>query len=843
MQYVCYNCFHYIQEEGKCPLCGYDPQSSAGKYRVALKPGTPLANRYLVGRVLGQGGFGVTYVALDSQTQSRVAIKEYLPMELAIRDPETSALYLNSEEQKEDFEFGKQQFLEEAKTLTEFVGNEHIVRIHNQFEENGTAYFSMEYVEGIDLKNFLLQRGTPLPVHEANRILLPIMEALQWVHSKGIVHRDISPDNIMITKGGSAKLIDFGAARYSTGEKSKSLDVVLKHGYAPVEQYSRRGRQGPFTDVYSMAATYYYAITGKVPQDAVDRMSEDELIPPSEHGARIRESTEQVLLKALALNAADRWQTMNAFYAALLETMPKPYEPEADEEKDGKAKKPAVQKEKKPEPKTAAQKPAAAESSKLAKKKPTAVIAAVLGLVVLLGVVFGTGILKKNPAVSKPEESVSQTGTEETTQGMQAPAETPVPAAEPETAQGETDSVKDFKNVGSIVTFGFYEQDNNTTNRKEPIEWIVLDVRDGKSLLISRYALDSVPFNTENTDGITWETSTLRKWLNEDFLNDAFIEDERECIPTVEINAGLNPDSTVDPGNNTKDKVFLLSILEAEEYFDNDISRQCKPTEYAKAQGCYVDAISGNCCWWLRSPGSYSDHATVVDSAGSARSFSEYVSKEDNTVRPVIWIDLNMLELKNGGGVVSFGTYEQDNDFENGKEPIEWIVLDVQEGKALLISRCALDCQPYNTEATEVTWETCSLRKWLNEAFLTEAFSEEELAHIPAVEVTADKNPRYSNDIGNSTEDKVFLLSIQEADRYFVGDEERQCPATLYAVEQGCSRYSSEYRYCWWWLRTPASPLIFASEVLDSGAVDNNGSPVNWKDIAVRPAIWVVWDN
>ncbi len=802
-----------------------------GKYRVALKPGTPLANRYLVGRVLGQGGFGVTYVALDSQTQSRVAIKEYLPMELAIRDPETSTLYLNSEEQKEDFEFGKQQFLEEARTLMEFVGNEHIVRIHNHFEQNGTAYFAMEYVEGIDLKNFLLQRGAPLPVHEANRILLPIMEALQWVHSKGIVHRDISPDNIMITKGGSAKLIDFGAARYSTGEKSKSLDVVLKHGYAPVEQYSRRGRQGPFTDVYSMAATYYYAITGKVPQDAVDRMSEDELIPPSEHGARIRESTEQVLLKALAVNASDRYPTMNAFYSALLETMPHPYEPEAGEEKDGKRKeKASVQVNKQN-----------GSTRSAGKKKPVIGIIAALLVVALLGVVFGTGVLKKNPSVSEPTPSDAQTEAMEIVPEVQEPADTTEPATDPGT--GEPDSHEDFRTVGSIVTFGFYEQDNNITNRKEPIEWIVLDVRDGKSLLISRHALDCVPFNIENTDGIAWETSTLRKWLNEDFLNDAFIEDERECIPTVEINAGLNPDNSVDPGNNTKDKVFLLSILEAEEYFDSNISRQCKPTEYAKAQGCYVDAISGNCCWWLRSPGSYSDHATVVDSAGSARSFSEYVSKKDNTVRPVIWVDLNMLELKNGGSVVSFGTYEQDNDFENGKEPIEWIVLDVQEGKTLLISRCALDCQPYNIEATDVTWETCSLRKWLNESFLTEAFSEVELARIPAVEVTADKNPRYSNDIGNSTEDKVFLLSIQEADSYFIGDEERQCSATLFAVEQGCSRYSSENRYCWWWLRTPASPLIFASEVLDSGAVDNNGSQVNRNDIAVRPAIWLAWDT
>ncbi len=332
MQGVCYNCFRYIPEGSICPYCGYDPRPDEGEYRIALKPGTPLANRYLIGRVLGQGGFGVTYVALDSQTRARVAIKEYLPTEYVSREADGTSLLLNSQNQQADFEYGKQQFLAEARTLAAFIGNEHIVGIHTFFEANGTAYFAMEFVEGVNLKKYMEQYGGPLPVHEANRILLPIMEALDWVHSKGIVHRDIAPDNIMIKRDGTARLIDFGAARYSTGEKSKSLDVVLKHGFAPYEQYSRRGRQGPFTDVYAMAATYYYAITGKVPPDAVDRMDDDELVPPSAVGASIRRNTEQVLLKALSVSYKDRYQKMSEFYSALLETMPLPFSPEAEAE-------------------------------------------------------------------------------------------------------------------------------------------------------------------------------------------------------------------------------------------------------------------------------------------------------------------------------------------------------------------------------------------------------------------------------------------------------------------------------------------------------------------------------
>ena len=844
MQYVCYNCFHYIQEEGQCPLCGYDPQSSIGKYRVALKPGTPLANRYVIGRVLGQGGFGVTYVALDSQTQSRVATKEYLPMELAIRDPETSTLYLNSEEQKEDFEFGKQRFLEEARTLMEFVGNEHIVRIHNQFEENGTAYFSMEYVEGIDLKNFLLQRGTPLPVHEANRILLPIMEALQWVHSKGIIHRDISPDNIMITKGGSAKLIDFGAARYSTGEKSKSLDVVLKHGYAPVEQYSRRGRQGPFTDVYSLAATYYYAITGKVPQDAVDRMSEDELIPPSEHGARIRESTEQVLLKALAVNAPDRYPTMNAFYSALLETMPRPYEPEAGEEKDGKRKEKA----------SAQVKIQNGSTQPAGKKKPVIGIIATLVVVALLGAVFGSGVLNKPKTVTEEKENAVKTEPEqeEDTAATQQEVK-PEPKKEEGTVE-ETVPPGDFKTVGGVVTFGTYEQDNNAANGKEPVEWIVLDVQDGRSLLLSRYALACRPYHETYTSEVTWESCSLRNWLNSTFADDAFTAEEQDLIPEVLVSADPNPNYDADPGNDTRDRLFLLSIPEAEKYFAGDASRQCRPTEYVKAAGSFVDEEKGTSWWWLRSPGNGSGSAAGVSGDGSVRWPGQLAGYDKYVVRPALWVDTSSIDIKTVGHTVAFGEYEQDDDLTNGKETIEWVVLSVEEGKSLLISRYALDCQQYNSVFSDVTWEDCSLRKWLNDTFIREAFSSEEQKRIPIVTIKADYNPDYDTNPGRDTQDRVFLLSITEAQEYHTAVEFKNCRATSFARGQGC--YAVQNESCYWWLRSPGYSSDKAATISPDGHINSYGNSVggdvsatvDGRDVgknyvAVRPALWIIWDS
>ena len=319
---ICYSCFAEKSTSGACPHCGYDPASDEGKYPIALRAGSILNGRYIVGRVLGQGGFGITYLAQDYQTKGLVAIKEYLPTEFAGRTTGTYAVQVYSGDRRENFEYGKEQFLAEAKTLAEFIGNDHIVRIYSYFEEYGTAYFAMEYIDGESLDDYISHHGGRLSVERANELLIPVMEALDWVHSKGIIHRDIAPDNIIVAKSGDAKLIDFGAARYSTGEKSKSLDVILKHGFAPKEQYIRRGRQGPFTDVYAMAATYYYAITGKVPPDAIERIDEDELIPPTTLGVRMSSSAEDALLKGLEVSVSDRLQSAGQLAAALAAAQP-----------------------------------------------------------------------------------------------------------------------------------------------------------------------------------------------------------------------------------------------------------------------------------------------------------------------------------------------------------------------------------------------------------------------------------------------------------------------------------------------------------------------------------------
>ena len=314
---ICGSCFREtIIEQGICSSCGYDNRKNKEGHPLALPAGSILYGRYIVGKVLGQGGFGITYLAQDYLSKELVAIKEFFPESMVTRTGRTTVVPFAGE-RSEHFGYGRDTFLNEAKTMAEFIGNDSVVQVYSYFEENGTGYFVMEYVEGQNLQEYARKYYGRIPWNTIMDLMLPIMDALSLVHEKGIIHRDVTPDNIYIQKNGSVKLLDFGAARHSLGNVSRSLDVVLKHGFAPKEQYQRHGRQGPYTDVYSVAATIYYAITGVRPDDAIERLDEDNLPLPSTLGAKITIEQENVLLKGLAVRAEDRYCTMRDFSNAL----------------------------------------------------------------------------------------------------------------------------------------------------------------------------------------------------------------------------------------------------------------------------------------------------------------------------------------------------------------------------------------------------------------------------------------------------------------------------------------------------------------------------------------------
>lgn len=195
--------------------------------------------------------------------------------------------------------------------------------------------------------------------------------------------------------------------------------------------------------------------------------------------------------------------------------------------------------------------------------------------------------------------------------------------------------------VGDCITFGTYEQDNNTTNGKEAILWRVLEVNDGKALVISEYALDCKVHNNTKDTPVTWETCSLRQWLNNEFLNTAFSADEKSRIPAVTVPADKNPSHDTDPGNATQDKVFLLSITEANRYFGSNSERACKPTMYATAKGAFVSSTDGNCKWCLRSPGLNQYFAAYVNSSGVILEFGYFIYVDSEAIRPALWINLD----------------------------------------------------------------------------------------------------------------------------------------------------------------------------------------------------------
>ena len=252
-----------------------------------LKKETKLNGRYILKSVLGEGGFGITYYGEDDLFGNEVAIKEFFPQGIVTRNNEyTDNVTVTYAKQDEAFLAGKKRFIGEARVMAKFNGDQGIVNVTDFFEANNTAYIVMEYLDGITLKEYL-KGNRQIPVDELMGLLAPLLESLDDVHQSGLIHRDISPDNIMVLKDGSVKLMDFGAARDYTEFGEKSLSIVLKPGYAPAEQYQSRGVQGPWTDIYALCATIYKCITGKTPEDSIQRVMEDDLKKPSELGVDI----------------------------------------------------------------------------------------------------------------------------------------------------------------------------------------------------------------------------------------------------------------------------------------------------------------------------------------------------------------------------------------------------------------------------------------------------------------------------------------------------------------------------------------------------------------------------
>ncbi len=312
----CPYCFEPKNGGFMCLVCGYDEDEGA-RPGVHLPAGTVLQGRYVIGRLIGQGGFGATYLGWDERFQDKVAVKEYFPTSLAGRAADRGAIEPYTDAQNATFRDGIAKFLAEARTLGRLRHVREIVEVLDHFEANGTAYMVMELLVGRTLQRHLLEEGGAIDYRRALGLILPIAKAVHAAHGLGVLHRDISPDNIFLGDQGAVKLLDFGAARHSVGEAIGALPVILKRGYAPPEQYRSDGDQGPWTDVYALSATLYCAITGRPPQDSSLRRDDEPVLRPSALGFTLPAALEEALIAGLALRREDRPQDMKTWLSGL----------------------------------------------------------------------------------------------------------------------------------------------------------------------------------------------------------------------------------------------------------------------------------------------------------------------------------------------------------------------------------------------------------------------------------------------------------------------------------------------------------------------------------------------
>lgn len=313
---LCMNCMKITYRGDCCPVCGTRRRQVKNSPR-ALPVNYLLHRRYLIGKVLGEGGFGITYLAWDEKENQRVAIKEYMPQGLTARVKETGEI--TPVKDTRHYEKYLKRFLEEAQIVYQYRDHPNIIRVNHLFRENHTAYYAMEYLEGMDLRDKMAEAGFHLSWTEIKPIFAQAVSALHTVHQSGIIHCDISPDNILLQEGGIVKVIDFGAAKSDVGGNSSML--ILKQGFAPPEQYVKHGRLGPWTDVYALAVTIYFCLTGKMPQKSIDRLMGDQIVMPSEMGIALPEDfREEALKKGLELYVERRYSDVRTFWQQLTGT-------------------------------------------------------------------------------------------------------------------------------------------------------------------------------------------------------------------------------------------------------------------------------------------------------------------------------------------------------------------------------------------------------------------------------------------------------------------------------------------------------------------------------------------
>lgn len=315
MSLLCVNCFHIKGDYAVCPRCGY-AEGMPPKVLFHLRPGTILEDRYIIGGVIGWGGFGITYKAYDTVLSIMVAVKENYPARLVSRQEGECAVHVFSGNRAVEYRKRLSRFIEEARNMALFSIEKDIVNVLDYFESNGTAYIIMEYIDAVLLKKYVADKGK-MPENQACNYLCSLLSAIQKMHDRGIIHKDISPDNIFLVSSEQVKIFDFGAARLRDSESNQELEAVVKTGYSPPEQYGSEYIPDFRADVYAAGAVLYLMLTGQKPLEAPERQTMDNLILPSGMGIHVQPAIERCMMKAMALKPENRYSSAREFRDAV----------------------------------------------------------------------------------------------------------------------------------------------------------------------------------------------------------------------------------------------------------------------------------------------------------------------------------------------------------------------------------------------------------------------------------------------------------------------------------------------------------------------------------------------
>lgn len=644
------------------------------KNSYSLQRNTGLIGRYVIQKVLGQGGFGITYLGIDKLYGNKVAIKEYYPQKIAMRKAQyEDVVTVTSIEEKNNYNKGKKRFLDEAQVMARFNKNEGIVKILDFFEANNTAYIVMEYLEGITLKQYLGKYGV-IQFRNLIEMMLPLLEALIEIHSQGLIHRDISPDNIMVQHNSKLKLMDFGAARDYTESGNKSLTVILKPGYAPPEQYQTHGVQGPWTDIYALCATIYKCLTGITPPDAIARVMDDKFKEPDQLDGKLSPDIKKILWKGMNIFPEERYQDIVEFGEDVCDALFIPEENKKldldnekniDEDLDSPDKdNESVLKDDKIE--GAVKKTSIPKKEK--RKSPVKKVLVIIVCLLLAGGIkyYSTGNeqeistakkdLVENPKIVK---DTSLEGGKKVTWDCiwfgSYPQTKIVSSSKENDLYSTLETANGWdKNNDIIIGKEKYHRAKKSYFKYEPIKWRVIKCENGEALLLSDIVLDKQKYN-KRLKKVTWEKSTLRKWLNKKFMNRAFSSSEQEAIRTTKV---INEDNyyyKTDGGNDTLDKIYLLSLSETDEEkeygFTDSYGMTIKYSNYADLDDYQY--------WWLRTPGEKNISAAAVDMFGEA-----YVGGGESDmelgIRPVLHLNLLATDdYSYAGKIASDGTVNQ----------------------------------------------------------------------------------------------------------------------------------------------------------------------------------------